>query len=177
MTPRLLTVLPALALVAAVAGCAPYVPSSRQLFDPFYLRDVQTDRLAGRWYETASFPAPFQKGCSHTTADYAPQADGTVGVVNRCRIGGKIWQIGGVAEKVGPGQLKVRLDGVPIAGDYWVLGLSRDGRTLLVGTPSRITGWVLHRDPRMSDEEIRATHEVFRRNGYDIASLQRTNQR
>jgi apolipoprotein D and lipocalin family protein len=58
-----------------------------------------------------------------------------------------------------------------------VLGVSRDGRTVLVGTPSRLAGWVLHRDRHLSMTERDWAQKVFRRNGYDEAALQRTPQR
>ena len=85
--------------------------------------------------------------------------------------------IAGLATPVGPGQLTVKLDGVPIKGDYWVLGMSRDARTVYVGTPTRTAGWVLHRDRRFTEEQRRVAERLFRRNGYDEAALQRTDQR
>jgi apolipoprotein D and lipocalin family protein len=90
---------------------------------------------------------------------------------------GVIRQIEGVAEIVAPGQLQVRLQGVPFPAKYWVLDISRDGRTLIVGTPARQGGWVLRRDPKVTPEQLFAAREVFERNGYDVAALQRTRQR
>ena len=31
---------------------------------------VDLDRYLGRWYEIARYPAPFQEGCTATTATY-----------------------------------------------------------------------------------------------------------
>ena len=138
-----------------------------------YLRDIAPVELVGTWYEVASFPAPFQGGCSQTTATYAP-IEGGLSVVNRCRRDGRVVEISGTAVRVGPGQFKVRLAGVPFAGDYWVIGQSRDGRTLLVGTPTRLAGWMLHRDRHVTAEERRWAAGVFAANGYDAAALQRT---
>ena len=165
-----------LPIVLALAGCDPHTPSPRYAFAPMYLLDIAPERLLGTWYEVASFPAPFQDGCSHTTATYGA-IDGGLSVVNRCRKGGQVVQITGTAAKVGPGQFKVKLGGVPFAGDYWVIGQSRNGRTLLVGTPTRLAGWMLHRDGQVTDAERRWAAEVFRKNGYDEAALQRTDQR
>ncbi|PJF09183.1 lipocalin family protein [Pseudorhodobacter sp. MZDSW-24AT] len=162
--------------VLALAGCDFHTPSPRYATAPMYLLDIAPERLAGTWYEVASFPAPFQDGCSHTTATYAV-IEGGLSVVNRCRQGGQLVQITGTAVPVGPGQLKVKLGGVPFAGDYWVIGQSRDGRTVLVGTPTRLAGWMLHRDPVVTEAERRWAAEVFARNGYDAAALQRTEQR
>ncbi len=140
----------------------------------FVRTDVQPAELAGLWYEVASFPAPFQRDCSHTTAAYRPLADGRIALENRCRVGDEIRRIGGTARVVAPGRLKVDLDGVPFDGDYWILGLSRDGQTLVVGTPTRIAGWVLHRDRQIDPRELRAARDLFERSGYDPAALQRT---
>lgn len=162
--------------VLALAGCDPHTPSPRYASAPMYLLNIAPERLLGTWYEVASFPAPFQDGCSHTTATYGA-IEGGLSVVNRCRRGGQTVQITGTAAPVGPGQFKVKLDGVPFAGDYWVIGQSRDGRTLLVGTPTRLAGWMLHRDAHVTEAERRWAAEVFGKNGYDEAALQRTDQR
>jgi apolipoprotein D and lipocalin family protein len=163
--------------LAVLAGCEAHVPSPGYQDAPMYLVDLAPARLAGTWYEVARYPAVFERDCTHVTATYTPRADGSLGVVNRCRRNGATEAITGVATPVGPGQLKVRLDGVPIAGDYWVLGVSRDGRTAYVGTPSRTAGWVLHRDRRFTEEQRRVAERLFRKNGYDEAALQRTDQR
>jgi apolipoprotein D and lipocalin family protein len=166
----------ALALVA-LAGCDPHVPSPAYHTAPMYLVDVQPSRLAGTWYEVARYPATFQDGCTHVTATYTPRADGTLGVVNRCRRNGTTETISGVATPVGPGELKVKLEGVPFAGDFRVLGISGDRRTVYVGTSLRNAGWVLHRDRRFTEEQRRVAERLFRKNGYDEAALQRTDQR
>ncbi len=163
--------------LAVMAGCTSHVPSPAYYTAPMYLVDVAPSRLAGTWYEVARYPAPFQDGCTHVTATYTPLPDGTLGVVNRCRRGGVTEAISGVATPVGPGELKVKLEGVPFAGDLRVLGRSRDGRTVYLGTSLRNAGWVLHRDRRFTEEQRRVAEKLFRKNGYDEAALQRTDQR
>lgn len=169
-----------LLLALALSACAPFVPSSRYIGTPmFVVSNLEPARLIGTWYEVASFPAPFQAGCYATTAEYSARPDGRIGVRNSCRVVGQpgvVRQIEGTAGAEGPGRLSVRLEGVPVAADYWILDISRDGRTLIVGTPNRLGGWVLHRDPRVSPEELDRARNIFRRNGYDVAALQRTRQ-
>ena len=169
----------ALGMIAALAlaGCDPHTPSPRYAQAPMYLLPIAPERLVGKWYEVATYPGPFQDGCTKTTATYSNRGDGTLGLVNRCLRDGQVVQISGVATPDGPGKFKVRLEGVPFAGDYWVIGASRDGRTVLVGTPTRIAGWVLHRDRSFSPEQRLWAREVFRKNGYDEAAMQRTAQR
>lgn len=165
-------------LAAALAACTPHVPSSRYFTAPMATAPLDPARLAGTWYQVAAYPAPFQQGCTHVTATYTPRLDGTIGVANRCRRDGAITGIDGVAVPQAPGQLKVKLQGVPIAGDYWVLGTLRGGRVVVVGTPTRIAGWVLSRDRMVRDPRLYyQAREIFRRIGYDGAALERTDQR
>jgi apolipoprotein D and lipocalin family protein len=169
------------ALVLSLSACAPFIPSSRWVGQPmFVVSNVQPAQLAGKWYEVASFPTPFQAGCFATTAEYTPRPDGTIGVRNQCRDVAQpnvLRQIEGTATIVGPGQLQVRLNGVPFPAKYWVLDVADGGRTLVVGTPTRMGGWVLRRSPDITPEELFRARAVFERNGYDIAALQRTRQR
>ncbi len=169
------------AAALALSACAPFVPSSRYIGTPmFVVANLDATRLAGRWYEVASFPASFQAGCYATTAEYSVQPDGLIGVRNSCRVvdqPGVIRQIEGTGRVTGPGQLTIRLQGVPVQAQYWVLDLSRDGRTLIVGTPNRTAGWVLRREAKVRPEMLDHAREVFRRNGYDVAALQRTRLR
>ena len=52
---------------------------------PTTVPSVDLARYAGKWYEIASFPQRFQKGCYCTTAEYILSQKGYVIVVNRCR--------------------------------------------------------------------------------------------
>lgn len=169
---RLLTPLALLILSACVAFPS-YRDTDVQLtsmavFDPA--------RYAGLWYEVASYEAPFQKGCTNTRAAYTLRDDGTLDVLNRCTRDGEETAIGGAAWVVGPGRLKVRLDGVPIAGDYWVLWVDEGYRTAVVGTPSGRFGWILNRDPEIPADRLAAAREVLAFNGYDLEPLNMTPQ-
>jgi apolipoprotein D and lipocalin family protein len=166
----------ALAAGAAAAQTVSHTPSSRQWFQPMQLLAIDPDRLAGTWYEVARYPFGPQDGCRRTTATYTPQADGSLAVLNRCTRDGVVQEIAGVATPAGPGRLRVRLAGLPFVSDLRVLGMSRDGRTVYLGTFLRNAGWVLHRDRRFTEEERRVAAGLFRASGYDEAALQRTVQ-
>ncbi len=142
--------------------------TSMAVFDP--------ERYAGLWYEVASFPVPFQAGCTNTQADYTLTGEGTLDVRNACLRDGALSVIEGTATVSGPGRLKVRLDGVPFAADYWVLWVDQDYRTAVVGTPSGRAGWVLNRSPAIPADRLAAAEEVLRFNGYDVRQLRRTTQ-
>lgn len=163
-----------LLIFTTLAACAAFpsyrdrgVPmTSMAVFDPV--------RYAGTWYEIASFPVPFQAGCTGTRATYGQGQDGDLTVRNVCMKDGNLTAIEGTARVVGPGRLKVRLNGVPFPADYWVLWVDEGYRTAVVGVPSGRAGWILNREPEIPEDRYRAALSVLEFNGYDISRLQRT---
>lgn len=160
-------------LLLALAACAPSYRdasvnmTSMAVFDPA--------RYAGLWYEIARFPTPFQAGCTHTTAEYGLTGSG-LSVRNSCRKDGRRVVIEGSATVSGPGRLKVRLDGAPVAADYWVLWVDEGYRTAVVGVPSGRAGWILNRTPDIPADRLKAAREVLAFNGYDLSQLRTTPQ-
>ncbi|MCG6884666.1 MAG: lipocalin family protein [Silicimonas sp.] len=136
----------------------------------------QPERYAGTWYEVASFPTPFQKGCTRTRAEYGLLDDGRLSVRNTCVRGGALAVIEGSAQVTGPGRLSVRLNGVPFPADYWVLWVDEGYRTAVVGSPSGRAGWILNRDPQIPADRLEAARSVLAFNGYDVSRLVRTPQ-
>ena len=157
-----------------LAGCAQgyrdtgVAMTSMAVFEP--------DRYAGLWYEVASFPTPFQKGCTHTRAEYTAQGEGALSVKNTCSRGGSLSVIEGEAKIEGPGRLEVRLRGVPVAADYWILWVDEGYRTAVVGVPSGRAGWILNRTPDIPPDRLEAARRVLQFNGYDLNALRMTVQ-
>ncbi len=131
---------------------------------------------AGEWFEVASFPVFFQRGCRNTTATYVGLPDGALAVLNECDTDDGPEQIAGRAEVVGPGRLTVQLEGVPFAADYWVLWVDEGYRTAVVGTPSGRAGWILNRTPDITPDRLAAARDVLAFNGYDVSQLVLTEQ-
>jgi apolipoprotein D and lipocalin family protein len=73
------------ALVAT--GCARTTTERLQLPPLETVAHVDLARYVGTWYEIASFPQSFQRGCTATTAAYTLRPDGEIDVLNRCRQG------------------------------------------------------------------------------------------
>jgi len=74
--------------VASIAsGCATTTTERLGLPPLQTVAKVDLSRYTGTWYEIASYPQRFQKGCTGTTATYTLRDDGEIGVVNRCRKG------------------------------------------------------------------------------------------
>jgi apolipoprotein D and lipocalin family protein len=142
---------------------------------------VDLDRYLGTWYEIASYPAWFQRGCTAVTAEYGRREDGLISVVNSCRKGsldGKLKRSKGrarVVDETTNAKLKVSFFG-PFWGDYWIIDLDPDYRWAVVGVPSRTYLWILSRTPAMDEalyDEILARLPAA---GYDPGSLNRTLQ-
>ncbi|MHB8876618.1 MAG: lipocalin family protein, partial [Myxococcaceae bacterium] len=138
-------------------------------------------RYLGTWYEIASFPASFQRGCTGTTATYSLRKDGDIEVVNRCYLGsldgrlkvarGRAW----VPDPLEPGRLKVRFFW-PFTGDYLVLEVPEDYRYAVVGSPSRKYCWILNRTPAMDEQTYQGIVQRLQARGYDVSRLVRTLQ-
>jgi apolipoprotein D and lipocalin family protein len=166
----------ALILAAAFVACT-------TLGEPLSVVDqVDLDRYQGRWYEIASFPNRFQRGCVATTADYSPRNDGRIRVVNECRDGsfdGELRSIEGVAwvSDEGDGNAKLQVQFFwPFRGAYWIIELDPDYRYAVVGHPNRKYLWILSRDPTLApsiySELLRRIEEL----GFDVSRLNLTAQ-
>ncbi|MBC8318303.1 MAG: lipocalin family protein [Desulfobulbaceae bacterium] len=142
---------------------------------------VDLSQYTGRWFEIARYPHRFEKGCSAVTADYNMKADGTIEVLNQCRLeedGNRIKKAHGTAKVVDTqsnAKLKVSFFW-PFYGDYWILKLDTDYKYVIVGTPSREYVWILSRTPMISEQLLEELIKDIRSFGYDTDRLIMTKQ-
>jgi apolipoprotein D and lipocalin family protein len=142
---------------------------------------VDLDRYMGKWYEIASFPQWFQKGCVATSATYAFRKDGAVDVLNQCRketLDGKPKDAKGKAWVVDPktnAKLKVRFFW-PFSGDYWIIDLGENYEYAVVGHPKRTYLWILSRTPQMDPDVYDGILERLKKQHYDLTPLRKTLQ-
>jgi apolipoprotein D and lipocalin family protein len=142
---------------------------------------VDLTRYLGRWYEIASYPAWFQKGCTGSTADYSLLPDGRIRVVNRCfknSLDGPLKESSGKAEvvdKTTHARLKVCFFW-PFKGDYWIIDLDPDYQWAVVGVPSRKYLWILSRTPTIDGTVYDGILRRVIKKGYDPARLNLTEQ-
>jgi apolipoprotein D and lipocalin family protein len=159
-------------------GCAGAAKSKSELT---VVGSVDLQRYLGKWYEIASYPAWFQKGCTGSTAEYSLLPDGKIQVINRCRKGsldGPLKESKGKAEVVDTvtnAKLKVWFFW-PFKGNYWIIELNPDYQWVVVGEPSRKYLWILSRTPTMDEAVYKGILERLPQKGYDPAKLQRTSQ-
>ena len=144
---------------------------------------LDLERYQGLWYEIARFPVSFEEGCVGVTAEYALDPDGSVKVTNSCREGSldaTPRTATARAEAADASGAKLKVDFVPFvpftSGDYWVLDIDEGYQTVVVGTPSGFAGWILARDPKISNARLQRGVKALQRNGYDANQLTLTPQ-
>ena len=142
---------------------------------------VDLKKYIGKWFEIASFPQRFQKGCNCTTAEYSLTDKGYVIVENRCNkdsINGKLSYIKGkafVVKNSGNAKLKVQFFW-PFKGKYWIIDLADDYSYAVVGHPNKNYLWILSRTPTMTDSLYQQITSRLAEKGFDVTKLQRTKQ-
>ncbi|MBK8557422.1 MAG: lipocalin family protein [Lewinellaceae bacterium] len=142
---------------------------------------VNLEQYAGKWYEIASFPQRFQKGCEGTTAEYTLSSKGYVVVENRCKKGGpdgKESYIKGKAFVVkGTGNAKLKVQFFwPFRAKYWIIDLADDYRYAVVSHPNRKYLWILSRTPQMAESDYQGIFSRLEKQQFDLSKLQRTVQ-
>ena len=168
-----------LILIVAAAGAAASAGQDPRPLDVVPKVDLQ--RYLGTWYEIATFPQRFQKGCVGVTAHYSLRSDGAIDVVNVCRDGtldGKVRSVRGkawVVDRSTNAKLKVRFFW-PFAGAYWIIELDKDYQWAVVGHPSRKYLWVLGRTPQMDPSVYEDLLARISAKGYDLTKLKKTLQ-
>ena len=169
-------------LIAGVllSGCS--TTSARLKLPPLEtVPSVDLQRYLGTWYEIASIPQRFQKGCTGTTATYSLRDDGQIDVLNRCRferLDGELKLAKGRARVV-DAQTNAKLEVSFFRlfwGDYWVIQLDPDYRYAVVGHPSRDYLWILSRTPTMDPARYAQIVAKLKDDGYELERLQRTEQ-
>lgn len=143
---------------------------------------VDLTKYVGKWYEIASFPQRFQKGCNCTTAEYTLTDKGYIIVENRCNrdsINGKESYIKGkvfVVENSGNAKLKVQFFWF-FKSKYWIIDLADDYSYAVVGHPNRKYLWILSRTPLMNDAVYQQIISRVAAMGFDISKIKTTKQK
>jgi len=143
--------------------------------------NVDLNKYAGKWYEIASYPQRFQKGCHCTTAEYTLSEKGYVIVENRCNrdsVNGKQSYIKGkafVEKNTGNAKLKVQFFW-PFKGKYWIIDLADDYSYAVVSHPNKKYLWILSRTPKIQEEIYQQIISRLKEKGFDMSKLQTTVQ-
>ena len=162
---------------ATVAAPAPVQP----------IAALDVPRYLGTWYEIARLPNRFQKQCAgFVVANYSLKPDGTLAVLNRCRLAngatdealGSAHQVGGPTSPM----LKVRfapawLSFLPaVWGDYWVIDLDERYQLAAVSDRKREYLWVLARHATVDQKAYASLLARLRQQGFEVERLVPTRQ-
>lgn len=139
------------------------------------VKNFNTQRYLGQWYEIARFDHRFERGLEKVTATYSLRDDGGLNVVNRGYnpARGKWQQSDGRAYFTGdPGTaaLKVSFFG-PFYGGYNIIALDDDYRYALVCGPNRDYLWILSRTPTIPDAVKKQMLDTAARQGFAVEKL------
>ena len=187
MTRRLTAVL-VMALACSFATAQAQQPAPAP---PLPLPSLDVAAYMGTWYQVAWIPNRFQKQCvSDTAATYRDRGDGTVEVLNRCKLAdSKSDSVLGIARppagvaRIEGGQLKparlevsflpawLRWTGIGW-GAYWVVERPADGRYVIVSEASREYLWVLARQPARTPADDAAIKARLQALGFDLGRAQ-----
>lgn len=140
---------------------------------------VELEKYLGKWYEIASFPQKFQKGCTYTSAHYSLNSDYTISVKNSCIANGEeriAMGIAKVTDKKTNAKLNVQFQW-PFKGKYWILELAPDYSYAMVGHPNRNYLWILSRKPWMEMDVYKKLLMSADRKGFDVSRLRITPQK
>ena len=142
---------------------------------------VDLNKYAGKWYEIASYPQSFQKGCYATTAEYTPTKADYIIVENKCNKGslkGKQSYIKGkafVQKNSGNAKLKVQFFW-PFKGDYWIIDLADDYSYAVISHPNKQYLWILSRTPKMNNNTYEQILNRLQKAGFNLNKLKITPQ-
>lgn len=178
---KFLTVILAPLLLALLPSCQTPPPPTGGHPALRTVKRVDLKKYSGLWHEVARLPQFYEKDCLRATAQYTPNADGSLKVLNTCyKRRGKVTDIEGTATAV-PGsrntRLKVKFGGfaalapVPDEGNYWIIGLDPKYQWAMVGTPDRKSLWFLSRMAALPWPTYQMLKERARELGFDTTKL------
>lgn len=140
---------------------------------------VDINKYSRKWYEIASYPQRFQKGCHCTTAEYTLSDKGYVIVENRCNkdsISGEEGYIKGkafITKNSGNAKLKVQFFW-PFKGKYWIIDLADDYSYAVVSHPNRKYLWILSRTAKIEESVYQGILGRLQEKGFDLDKLKTT---
>ena len=148
-----------------------WLTGSRLTVDNSVVRDFDLNRFVGSWYEVARFDHFFERGMSHTKANYVIREDGNIDVTNIGIKNGKPKTAKGKAKRTDlPALFRVSFFG-PFYSDYRVMLLDVDYQFVLIGSRSDNYLWILSRTPLLTEEAKTKILSEAQRRGYEIEKL------
>ncbi len=160
--------------VLALAGC--FGTSYRDQSKPFpVVSEFDAQKYLGEWYQIARYDAWYEYGCVGDRAEYALLSKTEIQVKNTCNaktVDGDVITSIGSARIEKPGVLTVKFfGGYPADPNYYVMAIKGDYEIAVVGEPDGTSGWILARDPKLSEADLAWAKAVLADAGYDLSEL------
>lgn len=150
--------------------CRRTIPKGVNAIKPF---DIA--KYLGKWYEIARLDFHFEKNLDYATAEYSPNEDGTIKVVNRGYNYKKQEQVESIGKAVFAGdmdeaKLKVSFWG-PFYSGYNVISIDNKYKYALVAGRNRNYLWLLSREKEVPQKIIQSYLQEARSLGFDTSKL------
>lgn len=146
------------------------------------VKNLETKRFLGKWYEIARFPHSFEKDLVGVTATYSMKENGQIKVLNqgyKGTLNGKLSTAVGkakIADPNFPGNLRVSFFWI-FYSDYLVMELdSINYDWAVIGSSSPNYLWILSRKPQMDNKTYENLIQKISERGYDIQKLIKVQQ-
>ena len=166
---------------ATTVGLAAALPACQHQPALDVAQNVDLNRFQGKWFEVAKLPRPTQLDCNGTTAFYTLKSDGTMSVVNECKIGSltgsprAVTMSAKVPDASVPAKLSLDFGG-GFYGDYWILAVGDSYEYAVVGHPTREYLWILSRTPVLEASKLQAAIDLASSRQFDTSRLEYTTQ-
>ena len=148
-----------------------WLTGSRLTVENSVVKELDLNRFVGSWYEVARFDHFFERGLTHTKANYVIREDGRIDVINTGIKDGKPKTAKGKAKRTDiPSLFRVSFFG-PFYSDYRVMLIDPDYQYALIGSGSDNYLWILSRTPQLTDQAKRILLNEAKRRGYDTSKL------
>lgn len=156
------------------------VPSPTNLSDQLPPATAQVDltQYAGKWYEIASVPTIFQKGCRCTTAEYKAM-ENYMAVKNTCVKNSSdiVTKLAKAYPISGAHNTRFKIEFFkPFKHDYWIYYVSQNYQYAIVGTPNKKRVWLLARQPVISAQQYQLLKNKIAAEGFSLKHLKDTDQ-
>jgi len=141
---------------------------------------IDLERYMGRWYVIANIPYFPERGKVATYDEYILRKDGRIdniyGFKKAFGKKEKQWKaIATVTPDTGNKKWTIKFFGF-LNADYEILEIAPDYSWVIIGHPKREMGWVLARDPNMTDELYESLIRKFEKYDYKTSGFKRVPQ-